>query len=61
MGQHEGGEVYHGGLLLDMKVVKHLIAVPATNNLDSSCVYSGTEERHSTCVVGGKGLDVLGR
>ena len=61
MGEHEFGEVTHDRFSLNVQVAYHIIAAPEADYLDDVVIDSGTEERHSTCVVDGKGLDVLGR
>jgi hypothetical protein len=40
---HAAGEVLHDRLGLDMKVAKHLVATPATQEADNVAVHAGAE------------------
>jgi hypothetical protein len=58
--KHAGGEATHGRFGLDVKVAKHFVAAPPTDQADDICVNVGTKQRHRPGGAKGAGRDIAG-
>jgi len=58
--EHKPCKVLHDGLCLKMKIMKHFIILPASNQEDDIGVNMGQEKGHSTTGMKGAGGDVIG-
>ena len=45
---HEGGQVHHKGVSLEMEVLQHFIRAPVANKFDDISVNAATEQCHGT-------------
>ena len=57
--EHEGGEIAHDWLSLEVEIAEHFIRAPPTQQSDDICVNITTKESHSARGAKGVGRNVL--